>query len=171
MDQHLTQEANYHTTTKQQWTPSITQPIKEIVMLDLTTVETVQDITLKPVTADSHKALLQMQNTDPFCKCISKWSPDGKSPKHDANLFTHIKGLLYKHITDPNQKFMALIIPRAWKYTVLVEAHDKLGHQWVTCTYCLIKEQYSWKGMKKDIWKSAHYIIEKRLWFSHTHCR
>ena len=93
--------------------PSITQPIKENVMLDLTNVVIAQYITPKPVTADRHKALLQMQNTDPFCKCISKWSPDSKSPKHDANLFTHIKELLYKHITDSNQKFMTLFIPRA----------------------------------------------------------
>ena len=40
---------------------------------------------------------------------------------------------------DANQKFMALIIPKAWKYTVLVEAHDKLGHKGVTHTYSLIK--------------------------------
>ena len=48
---------------------------------------------------------------------------------------------------------MALIIPKAWKYTVLVEAHDKLGQQGVTCTYCLIKQQYYWKRMNKGIWK------------------
>ena len=36
---------------------------------------------------------------------------------------------------------------------VLVEAHDKLGHQGNTCTYCLIKHQYCWKGMNKDIRK------------------
>ena len=34
-----------------------------------------------------------------------------------------------------------------------MEAHDKLGHQGNTCTYCLIKQQYYWKGMNKDIWK------------------
>ena len=38
-------------------------------------------------------------------------------------------GLLYKHVTDSRQKFLALVIPKSWKYTVLVEAHDKLGHQ------------------------------------------
>ena len=37
--------------------------------------------------------------------------------------------------------------------TVLVEAHDKLGQQGNTCTYCLIKCQYYWKGMNKDIQK------------------
>ena len=33
------------------------------------------------------------------------------------------------------------------------EAHDKLGHQGNSCTYCLIKCQYYWKGMNKDIRK------------------
>ena len=37
------------------------------------------------------------------------------------------------------QKFLALVIPKSWKYTVLVEAHDKLGHQGNTHTYCLMK--------------------------------
>ena len=92
-----------------------------------------------------------MQKTDPFCKHISKWLSNGKAPKHEADLFLHVKGLLYKHVTDSNQNFWALVIPKAWKYTVLVEAHDKLGHQGATCTYCLIKHQYYWKGMNMDI--------------------
>ena len=45
------------------------------------------------------------------------------------------------------------MIPKAWKCTVLVEAHDKLGHQGATQTYCLIQHQYYWKAMKKDIRK------------------
>ena len=63
------------------------------------------------------------------------------------DLFTHIKGLLYKHITDPGQTFLALAIPKSWKYMVLVEAHDKLGHQGNTHAYSLIEHQYYWKGM------------------------
>ena len=54
---------------------------------------------------------------------------------------------------DTNQKFLALIIPKAWKCIVLLEAHDKLKHQAVTHTYCFIKHQYFWKGVNKDIWK------------------
>ena len=76
-----------------------------------------------------------------------------KAPKHKTELFTHVRGPLYKHITDSRQKFLALVIPKYWKYTVLVETHDKLGHQGNTCTYCLIKHQYYWKGMNKDIRK------------------
>ena len=75
------------------------------------------------------------------------------APHHEFDTFTHVKGLLYKHITDAGKKFLTLGIPKSWKYTELVEAHDKLGHQGNSCTYCLIKCQYYWKGMNKDIWK------------------
>ena len=109
--------------------------------------------TPKPLTADCLDALLQMQRTDPFCKCISKRLLNGKAPHHEFDTFTHVKGLLYKHVTDTGKKFLALVIPKSWKYTVLVEAHNKLGHQGNSCTYCLIKRQYYWKGMNKDIRK------------------
>ena len=104
--------------------PSI-QPNKETITPDLTTVKTTQNITPKPLTDDRYKALFQIQKTDPFCKHISKWLSNGKAPMQEANLFIHIKGLLYKHIIDSNQKFMALIILKAWNYMVLVEAHDQ----------------------------------------------
>ena len=95
--------------------------------------------TPKPLTADHLDALLQMQKTDQFCKCISKQLLNGKAPHHEFDTFTHVKGLLYKHVMDMGKKFLALVIPKSWKYTVLVEAHDKLGHQGNSCTYCLIK--------------------------------
>ena len=107
----------------------------------------------KSLTTDRLEVFLQMQKTDPFCKHISKHQFNGKAPKHEMDLFTHIRGLLYKHITDSGQEFLALVIPKSWKYTILVEAHDKWGHQGNTCTYCLIKHQHYWKGMNKDIRK------------------
>ena len=54
---------------------------------------------------------------------------------------------------DSGKQFLALVIPKSWKYTVLVQAHNKLGHQGNSHTYCLIKRQYYWKGMNKDIRK------------------
>ena len=89
--------------------------------------------------AETLEPLLQLQKTDPFCKQISRCLSNGKAPQHETDLFTHIKGLLYKHVTDSGQKFLALVIPKSWKYTVLMEAYDKLGHQGNTHTYCLIK--------------------------------
>ena len=109
--------------------------------------------TPKPLTAERLDALLQMQRTDPFCKGISKRLLNSKAPHHEFDTFTHVKGLLYKHVIDLGKPFLALVIPKSWKYTVLVEAHDKLGYQGNSCTCCLIKRQYYWKGMNKDIQK------------------
>ena len=109
--------------------------------------------TLKSLTADHLDALLQMQRTDPFCKHISKRLLNGRAPHHKFDTFTNVKGLLYKHVLDPHKQFLALVIPKSWKFTILVEAHDKLGHQGNNCMYCLIKCQYYWKGMNKDIRK------------------
>ena len=109
--------------------------------------------TPKPLTADKLEALLQMQRTDQFCKCISKWLLNGKALQHAFDTFTYMKGLLYKHIMDSGKQFLTLFIPKSWKYTVLVEAHEKLGHKGNSRTYCLIKRQYYWKGMNKDIKK------------------
>ena len=44
-------------------------------------------------------------------------------------MFTHVKGLLYKHVLDASKQYLTLVIPMSWKFTVLVEAHDELGHQ------------------------------------------
>ena len=95
-----------------------------------------------PLTVEHLEASLQMQKTDPFCKCISRRLLNGKAPHHEFDTFTHGKGILYKHIMDCGKKFPALVIPKSWKYTVLMESHDKLGHQGNSCTYCLIKCQY-----------------------------
>ena len=65
--------------------PSITNPAKS----DLTTVETRQDITPKPLLAKRYEDQLQMQRTNPFCEYISKRLSNVKAP-----LFIHIKKLL-----------------------------------------------------------------------------
>ena len=51
-----------------------------------------------PLTVDRWDALLQMQRTDLFCKRISKCLLNGKAPQHETDTFTHVKGLVYKHV-------------------------------------------------------------------------
>ena len=70
---------------------------------------------LKSLSADRLQALLQMKKADPFCKRISKQLSNGKAPPHECDLFTHVRGLLYKHVTDSGQKFLALVMPKSWK--------------------------------------------------------
>ena len=71
-----------------------------------------------PLTVDRLDALLQMQRTDPFCKCISKHLLNGKAPHHEFDTFTHVKGLLYKHVTDSGKQFIALVIQKSWNYSL-----------------------------------------------------
>ena len=130
--------------------------------------------TPQSLTADRLDALCQMQRTDPFCKHISKCLFNGKALQHKTDIFPHVKRLLYKHIMDSGQKFIALVILKSWKYTVLVEAHDKLGHQGNSCTYSLVKRQYYWKGMNKDIRKyiaNCTLCCREKPKFSITLCR
>ena len=112
------------------------QPTTDTVTPVITKVTDTPDAMPKPLTKDRLEAILQMQRTDSFCKCISKCLSNGKAPKHEADLSLHMKGLLYKYVSDSCQKFLALVIPKTWKYTVLVEAHDKHGHQGATHSYC-----------------------------------
>ena len=68
--------------------------------------------TPKPLTADRLEALLQMQRTDPFFRHISKCLFNGKALQYKTDVFTHVKGLLYKHVMDSGKQFLALIIPK-----------------------------------------------------------
>ena len=52
---------------------------------DITTVTDIPDAMPKSLTKDRLHTLLQMQKTDPFCKCISKCLSNGKAPKHEAD--------------------------------------------------------------------------------------
>ena len=70
--------------------PSNTQTIKETVTLDITTVDTTQDITLKPITTDRHETLLQMWRMDPF---FVNASPNGYQMARHHTMF-----LIYSHM-------------------------------------------------------------------------
>ena len=121
---------------------------------DTTTASTNDKVNAPPpLTEEGKDTLRLMQRMDPFCKHISKRLLSGKAPLHEIDTFAHIKGLIFKHMMDSNQRFLALVIPKPWHFTVLVETHDKLGHQGVNRTYHLVECQYYWKGMNEDICK------------------
>ena len=96
-------------------------------------------------------SIREMQSTDPFCRRIMKRLLNKTAPEHELKTFFIHNGLLYRYASDHSKDFCALVIPKAWKYTILVETHDKMGHQGNNRTYSLIKQQYYWKGMAKDV--------------------
>ena len=73
-------------------------------------------------------SIREMQSTDPFCKCIMKRLLNKTAPKHELNTFFIHNGLLYRYASDHSKDFCTLVIPKAWRYTILVETHDKMGH-------------------------------------------
>ena len=95
--------------------------------------------------------LRELQHTDPFCKRITKRLLNNTAPTHEREAFFLHNGLLYKKVSDTTKDFYALVTPKSWRYTILVETHDKMGHQGNNRSYALIKRQYYWKGMAKDI--------------------
>ena len=84
-------------------------------------------------------SIKEMQSTDPFCKRIVKRLLNKTAPKHELKTFFIHNGLLYRYASDHSKDFCALVIPKAWRYTILVETHDKMGHQGNNRTYSLIK--------------------------------
>ena len=74
-------------------------------------------------------SIKEMQLTDPFCKCIMKRLLNKTAPKHELKTFFIHNGLLYRYASDHSKDFCTLVIPKAWRYTILVETHDKMGHQ------------------------------------------
>ena len=58
---------------------------------------------------------------------ISKWLLNGKTSHHEADTFNHINGLFYKHAMDATPK-NGTSHPHIMIFTILIKAHDKLGH-------------------------------------------
>ena len=96
-------------------------------------------------------SIKEMQSTNPFCKRIVKSLLNKTAPEHELKTFFIHNGLLYRYASDHSKDVCAIVIPKAWRYTILVETHDKMGHQGNNWTYSLIKRQYYWKGMAKDV--------------------
>ena len=102
------------------------------------------------IVQNDHKPLAKFLNGKNTNNKVNRWGLELATYKKHSNGFQELRirqlidsfmlGDCYnKHVMDSGQKFLALVIPKSWKYTVLIEAHDKLGHQGNTHTYCLIK--------------------------------
>ena len=64
------------------------------------------DPTPKSLTADRLEALLQMQKTDPFCKCISKCLSNRKAPKHERIFLPTLKDVYTNASLIPDRHFL-----------------------------------------------------------------
>ena len=104
---------------------------------------------------ETSKTTISKETTNNSCednpKDTSIKEMQSSAPKHELKTFFIHNGLLYRYASDHSKDFCTLVIPKAWRYTILVETHDKMGHEGNNRTYSLIKQQYYWKGMAKDV--------------------
>ena len=61
--------------------------------------------------------------------------------------------VLFKHVVDNSQGFMARVIPDSLVDVVLHLGHNQSGHNGYQRTYAVIKCLYYWKGMRAQILK------------------
>ena len=141
----------------------VTQPIPYHLQMFTTTSTTDKVNATPPLMEEQMDTLWLMQRTDAFCKCISKRSLSGKAPCMKLTHLHALKVSFTSMVWPQIKKFLALVIPKSWHLTVLVEAHDKLGHQGINRTYHLVKHHCHWAGIKKDICKYIYnYTLCKR---------
>ena len=107
------------------------QPLETILDKDETSKTMISKETTNNNCEDNPKdtSIKEMQLTDSFCKCIMKRLLNRTAPKHELKTFFIHNSLLYRYASDHSKDFCALVIPKAWRYTILVETHDKMGHQ------------------------------------------
>ena len=69
------------------------------------------------------------------------------------NIFKLDNGTLYRQIQDGDKSFKALKVPRSLIPTILINLHHLQGHAGTTKSYSLIKMEFFWKSICKDIEK------------------
>ena len=105
-------------------------------------------------------SIKEMQLTDPFCKHIMKRLLNKTAPKHEMKTFFIHNGLLYRYASGHSKDFCALVIPKAWRYRILVETHDKMGHQGNNRTYSLTKSQRILASRGYSLHHTTHKAME-----------
>ena len=61
--------------------------------------------------------------------------------------------LLKRYVTDGDNTYEAIVLPRALITHILKRVHDNLGHNLTHRTYTLLKRLYYWKGLKPSVAK------------------
>ena len=101
---------------------------------------------------DDWKDTLQLvQRTNPCANAFQNGYSKAKHLPTKLILSFILKVFSTKHVLDSNQKFLAIVIPKSWHFTVLIDIHDKLGHQGVNQIITSSSDSITGKGMNKDI--------------------
>ena len=130
--------------------------------LEVTNIETTQDASVC-VNDDNNvnnnllelpidnKMLVKFQQKDMFCANILAQIEKGNII--EGQLYIIQDKLLKSYVTDGNNTYETIVLPRALTAQILKMAHDNLGHNGTHRTYTLLKRLYYWKGLKPCVTK------------------
>ena len=99
----------------------------------------------------SDDMLSKMQSQDTFCSHIKTQIEKGNIK--EGQTYKIQNDLLKRYVTDGDNMYKTVVLPRALIAQVLKMAHDDWGHNGTHRTYMLLKRLYYWKGLKPSIVK------------------
>ena len=132
--------------------------------LEVSNIETTQDASVNDE-SDANNSLIELpidnntlselQQKDTFCANILTQIEKGNII--EGQLYIVQNKLLKRYVTDGDNTYETMVLPRALTAQILKMAHDNLGHNGTHRTYMLLKRLYYWKGLKpsvaKHIWR------------------
>ena len=110
--------------------------------------DVIENIVQLPI-SDDMLSNLQLQDT--FCSHIKTQIEKGNIK--EGQTYKVQNNLLKRYVTDGDNTYETVVLPRALIAQVLKMAHDDLGHNGTHRTYTLLKRLYYWKGLKPSIVK------------------
>ena len=127
-----------------------------IEISDVTTKEIINDkvndvignIVQIPLSDDM---LSKLQSQDVYCSHIKTQIEKGNIK--EGQTFKIQDNLLRRYVTDGDNTYETVVLPRGLIAQVLKMAHNDLGHNGTHRTYMLLKRLYYWKGLKPSIVK------------------
>ena len=130
--------------------------------LEVSNIETTQDVSVHVNDeSDANNILLELpidnnmlfelQQKDTFCANILVQIEKGNIIK--GQLYIIQNKLLKRYVTDGDNTYEGIVLPRAIIAQILKMAHDNLGHNGTYRTYMLLKRLYYWKGLKPSVAK------------------
>ena len=105
--------------------------------------------------------LIKLQQEDEFCKNIIQQIEKGHIK--EGQLYKLDNNQLKRLVTDGNDTYETIVIPRSLIPQVLHMAHDTLGHNGTHRTYVLIKRLYYWKGLKPGVESGSLLSLKKKI--------
>ena len=97
----------------------------------------------------SEDILSHLQSQDVFCSHILSQIEKGNIK--EGHVYLVQNKILKRYVTDGNNTYKTIVLPRALTAQVLKMAHDDLGHNGTHRTYMLLKGLYYWKGLKPSV--------------------